>query len=238
MKSYQKLDHGQINATIERLNSRIQERFPDSGLSKVCQELVDVSKMSQARTDWISTPNLFIRTTIIILIIVLVSTIIGVIIKLNLPFSQISFADFIQVCDSGINIIVLMGACLIFLVTLENRIKRNRVMKAVHELRVIIHIIDMHQLTKDPEWILPGGKETASSPKRKMSAFELSRYLDYCSEMLALIGNIATLYVQDFEDSVAITAVNGIDVLTVGISRKIWQKLMIIHSRNKIIDIE
>ena len=33
-----------------------------------------------------------------------------------------------------------------------------------------------------------GGPDTPSSPLRRMTPFELTRYLDYCSEMLAIIS--------------------------------------------------
>jgi hypothetical protein len=62
-----------------------------------------------------------------------------------------------------------------------------------------------------------------------MSSFELSRYLDYCSEMLSLTGKVGALYVQNLHDPVALASVNEIETLTTGLSRKIWQKLMIIH---------
>ena len=61
-----------------------------------------------------------------------------------------------------------------------------------------------------------------------MSAADLARYLDFCSEMLSLTGKVAALYVQNFEDSVALQAVNEIEDLTTGLSRKIWQKLTIV----------
>ena len=61
-----------------------------------------------------------------------------------------------------------------------------------------------------------------------MTAFELGRYLDYCSEMLALMGKVAALYVQDFPDPVAVAAVDDIEDLTNGLARKIWQKLMVL----------
>ena len=69
---------------------------------------------------------------------------------------------------------------------------------------------------------------TDSSPTRRMTQFELGRYLDYCSEMLSLTGKVAALYVQQFDDGVALQAVNEIEDLTTGLSRKIWQKLMIV----------
>lgn len=48
---------------------------------------------------------------------------------------------------------------------------------------------------------------TASSPKQTLSGPELIRYLDYCSEMLSLIGKLAALYVQKFDDPVALAEV-------------------------------
>jgi hypothetical protein len=126
---------------------------------------------------------------------------------------------------------VAVGATVLFLITLESRIKRRRALKALHELRAIAHVIDMHQLTKDPERALGIGKDTASSPKRELSPFELTRYLDYCSEMLSLSGKIAAIYAQDFDDAVVVDAVNDIEDLTTGLSRKIWQKISVLNER-------
>ena len=84
----------------------------------------------------------------------------------------------------------------------------------------------MHQLTKDPER-LSSGMNTPSSPQRRMTPFELARYLDYCSEMLAVTSKIAALYVQDFNDPVTLAAVDEVQDLTGGLSQKIWQKIMI-----------
>ena len=46
-----------------------------------------------------------------------------------------------------------------------------------------------------------------TSPKSSLTPFELARYLDYCTEMFSLIGKIAALYVQRFDDSVALSSV-------------------------------
>ncbi|MCB0336550.1 MAG: hypothetical protein KDD62_09590, partial [Bdellovibrionales bacterium] len=62
------------------------------------------------------------------------------------------------------------------------------------------------------------------------TTFELSRYLDYCSELLACVGKLAAMYSQHLADPVVLSSVNEIESLATGISRKIWQKLMILHS--------
>jgi hypothetical protein len=125
-----------------------------------------------------------------------------------------------------------IGASLLFLLTWESRMRHNRTIEAVHELRALAHVVDMHQLTKDPPMLL--GAETASAaaaatPSRTYTPFELQRYLDYCSEMLALISKIGVLYVQDTTDAATIAIVDEIEELTSGLSRKCWQKIMVIQ---------
>ncbi|MET0336210.1 MAG: hypothetical protein ABW063_00460, partial [Caulobacter sp.] len=61
----------------------------------------------------------------------------------------------------------------------------------------------------------------------------LMRYLDYCSEMLSLTGKLAALYMQNMRDPVIIEAVNEIEDLTTSLSRKIWQKIMILNQPTK-----
>ena len=42
----------------------------------------------------------------------------------------------------------------------------------------------------------------------------MTRYLDYCSEMLSLTNKLAALYAQYLPDAVVIDAVNDIEQLT------------------------
>ncbi len=111
--------------------------------------------------------------------------------------------------------------------------RRRRILKALHELRSLAHVIDMHQLTKDPQRAAGVLIATPSSPRSELSPDQLIRYLDYCSEMLSLVGKLAALYLQRSDDAVVLSTVDEIEGLTTGLSRKIWQKLMIIHAGPK-----
>ena len=226
---YRSLNPEHITRTIAQLRDRIQERFPGSGLGKVAEELQQIGNEAVARSQWIARPLLPLRIGIGLLVALLATVTLLALAKLNVTKMWESFSDFVQAIDAGINDIVFIGIAIFFLVTLEGRMKRRRALKAIHELRALAHIIDMHQLTKDPEVILSGGPATKSSPKRAMTTFEMSRYLDYCSEMLSLIGKVAALYAQRFNDPVALSAVDEIEDLTTGLSRKIWQKIMLIN---------
>jgi hypothetical protein len=61
-----------------------------------------------------------------------------------------------------------------------------------------------------------------------MTAFELQRYLDYSSEMLALISKVSAFYAQHLADPVVLQAVDEVEELTTGLSRKVWQKIAIL----------
>jgi hypothetical protein len=164
---------------------------------------------------------------VLLLIVAVVWTLRSLIMMEDLQ-ELLRLGNFIPLLEAGINDIILIGAGIFFLVSAETRIKRRRVLNSLHRLRVFAHIIDMHQLHKDPERVLHRGELAPSTPKIDMTSFELSRYLDYCSELLSLTGIIAGLYAQNSEDPVLVDAVSDIEQLTNGISRKIWQKLMIL----------
>jgi hypothetical protein len=61
-----------------------------------------------------------------------------------------------------------------------------------------------------------------------LTRISLTRYLDYCSDMLSLLGKLAAIAVQDFDDPASLAAVNELENLAGGLSRKVWQKIMIL----------
>lgn len=223
-----RLDPEQIGETIERLGQRIEARFPGSGLAGVGRDLIEIAGRTKERIVWIGRPIIGLRVVVAFLIVLIAAGLFVTATSLKTPNEPLKLVEFVQGLESGINDIVLVGAAVFFLLTFERRIKRRRALAMINELRAIAHLIDMHQLTKDPEWVLGRGEETGVLPARQMSRFQLSRYLDYCSEMLSLTGKVAALYIQDFDDEVALAAVNEVEDLTTGLSRKIWQKLMIL----------
>jgi hypothetical protein len=227
---YTNLDGVAVAKTVELLCRRVEHRFPESGLAKVCRELDRIAEHTKQRAEWIRRPILGLRVVVGILIAVIMAGLAATVVTLRGGTEPLGLLAFIQVLEAGINDVVLIGAGIFFMLTAETRIKRRRALDALHELRSIAHVIDMHQLTKDPEWLLGRGKESGVLPPRAMNRFELSRYLDYCSEALSLTAKVAALYAQGFQDDVALQAVNEIESLTTGLSRKIWQKLMILHT--------
>ena len=231
--SYTALDANKLIETIERLTRRVGERFPNAGLYQVARQLLAMANQAKARAEMVARPLLWVRVGITLLLVVIIVGIISAFSAIDLQVTEFNFFEVVQAVEAVINEIILLGAGIFFLITLETRIKRSRALKALNELRAIAHVIDMHQLTKDPEYILQRGFDTPSSPARTMTDYELSRYLDYCSEMLSLTGKLAVLYIQQFDDAIVLNSVNELESLTTDLSRKIWQKLMILHGRSR-----
>jgi hypothetical protein len=228
------LDGSRIAGMIDALSARILDRFPDASLAKVARELGTIAREHQRRVRRIGQPQVLLRMVVAVLIAAglgLLAYVFGLI-----DFSKTnadSVYSVLQGIEAAINITVLMAAALLFLVTMEQRQRRTRALSALAELRSIIHVIDMHQLTKDPAALLAGGPATPNSPERSLTPFELGRYLDYCSELLALTGKVAALYAEAIPDAIVVEAVSDIERLTTALSQKIWQKITILHAGRK-----
>jgi hypothetical protein len=221
----------EIRKTIERLHLRMRDRFPQSSLANICRELLEISRETDQTVQWIAKPNYLLRLGTCGFIAIAALVVVEFLSQLKVRGDSINVAEFVQMIDSALDTLLLLGAGIVFLVTLENRRKRNRVIHAVNRLRCIAHIVDMHQLTKDPDSIAEHTVSTPHSPQRVLTQYELARYLDYCTEMLSLVSKTAFLYVQDYHDPVATEAVNDLEDLTSGLSSKMWQKIMMLPTQ-------
>lgn len=219
-----------IIATIQALGARIEERFPQSGLARVARLQLGIAQNTLARVEWVTKPILWVRAAVGFVILLIVALVAGVATRVNVSGQGLHAVEVIQAIDAAINELILLGAAILFLATTESRIKRKKALASLRELRALAHIVDMHQLTKDPERVIEAGRDdTPSSPRRTLTRWELSRYLDYCSEMLALNSKLAALYAQTLDDPVVLAAVDEVETLTTGLCAKIWQKLVIVN---------
>lgn len=233
MPNYSQLNPELLVSTVETLSARIGERFPQAGLHRVSQHLCDIATASRQRVSETGRRSVWIRLSIALLLLLLVAGVVMSVVafKVQAQPHAVTWLEFVQVMESGINDVIFIGVAIFFLVSLENRMRRRRILKALHELRSVAHVIDMHQLTKDPQRAAGRLIATPSSPTNELSPDQLIRYLDYCSEMLSLVGKLAALYLHRSDDAVVLSTVDEIEGLTTGLSRKIWQKLMIIHAQ-------
>ena len=227
---FRQLDDAQILGTLSRLRDRITERFPGSGLAGVADELLALGHETAARVDYLRRPQRLIRGAAGLGIVAMALVIVVIARTLHLPSGVEGLDELVQASDAAISLLFFLGASVFFLLTLETRLKRRRALAALHQLRSMAHIVDLHQLTKDPDRVASVTTNTASSPVRSLTTLELGRYLDYCSELLSVISKIAALHVQHFNEPVVLAAVNDIETLATGLSGKIWQKISLLNA--------
>jgi hypothetical protein len=225
---YARLDAGEIIATAERQARRIAERFPGSGLAKVAARLVEVARRSEQEAAELLLPNVPVRVAVAIVLLAGIVLFALLIVELHPAFKvDTGVTTLVQAVESTMNIAVLVGLGVVGLTRLESRRKRGHALASLHMLRSLAHVIDMHQLAKDPD--AEDVAEAASgSPKQGLPPAALERYLDFCADLLALIGKLSALYAQSHGDQVVGQTVNEIEGLTTNLSRKIWQKIAIL----------
>ena len=229
--TYQTLDPDKIIETLEKLEKRISARFPGSGLGRVADNLTKTARATSATVQKIARPNFTLRVLVGLLIgfFVVVAVMLG---KRALGLqASTELTNIVQGLDAGVSLLVVIGGAAYYLSTVESRLRNDKALKALHGIRTIVHVIDMHQLTKDPSAY--GAPVTSASPERHMSPFELQRYLSYCSELLSLTSKVAALYADRLRDPVVVDAVGDIERLSSQLSLKMWQKIEFMEERTQ-----
>jgi hypothetical protein len=222
-----------IIETSERLQKRIAERFPGSGLLKVSEAVTKAAHEADHKSSKIAKAHLPLRAAVWVLVAALLAGVTFVFFRVSAAPGYSSMADLLQGVDAAVNIVLLLGAGILSIAKLEANQRRKKGLALVHDLKALAHVVDMHQLTKDPECVSGEASRTESSPKRTMTHFELGRYLDYSSELLSMIGKIGAIYGRRLQDPVVLEAIDGAEDLSTGLSRKIWQKIAILSDRTR-----
>jgi hypothetical protein len=134
----------------------------------------------------------------------------------------------VPLVESVTNDVVFVTLAVLFLWAFPERLERRSLLRMLHRLRSLAHVIDMHQLSKDPEQVSPGYVPTAQSIRHGLDADQLRHYLGYCSEMLSLTAKTAALCAEHSTDAVVLETVSYIETLTTELSNKIWQKISLL----------
>ncbi|MDZ5621683.1 hypothetical protein [Nocardioides bizhenqiangii] len=229
----ERLEAEPVLTTLGQLRTRIGARFPKRGLYGVSGELLTLAStvaMSEARNrDRLRMVRIGSRALI---------AVVGVLTVLALGFAlRAAIVDggpahdveWLTLLESGVNDLVFAAIAIWFLYTVPERMRRADTLALLHELRSLAHVIDMHQLNKDPERLRASFTPTPVSPPMDLTFEELEHYLEYCSELLSLVGKTAALCAEESRDAVVLDTVSTIETLTIGMSRKVWQKITVLN---------
>lgn len=219
-----------VRRTVEVLHDRIRARFPERGLRQAAAHLLalvdEVGTVSEATQARVRRARLWSRA---LAAIILAATLVALVLAVHdatISDDRLQTSlDWLPLIETVIADVVFAGVAIFFLYSFPERIRRGRTLALLHQLRSMAHVIDMHQLTKDPEMLRDSFRPTSVSKPLDLSRDEMERYFEYCSEMLSLVGKTAALCAEESRDVVVLDTVSTIESLTVGMSRKIWQKI-------------
>jgi len=220
---YKHLNIDKITDVIQTLSLRIEDRFPQADLLQVCLELKELAIKSKGANLKLAKPYILIRIALILLIIIASTSIVYTLLMLKFDESLFRVGNFITVSEAFLNETITIGFAFYFLYKYEDILKQKKILIALQELRTIAHIIDLHQLTKDPTHIL--AEKTKNSPKLDFTKAEVNRYLIYCSEMLSLTSKVAATYAFNNKDEMILNTIHDIEVLCSTLSSKMVQKI-------------
>ncbi|HMQ37733.1 MAG TPA: hypothetical protein PKA07_09250 [Micropruina sp.] len=232
---YQRLNAVDVVETTRTLQRRVTARFPDRGLCHVADELCRVARQV---ADSASTARLRLRrirvgsrALSVVVVLIALAALVLTLRDAATNGPERSF-EWLPLIESMINDVVFAAIAVFFLYALPNRMERSYLLGQLHRLRSLAHIVDMHQLTKDPERLHPEFRSTPETLDIELATPQaMENYLDYCSEMLSLLGKIAALCAEESQDSVILDTVSTIEALTTGMNGKIWQKISLLPGR-------
>ncbi len=222
-------DH--VGATVDQLERRIRARFGDRGLTRAAKDLRrlvdDVQQGAGQSHIRLRRTTLIARTTSVTIV---VATIAALVFSLREAFSDglERSQDWVPLIESVINDLVFSAIAMLFLWAFPERLERRTMLRLLHRLRSLAHVIDMHQLSKDPEQVSPTYTRTPESVSHGLDADQLHHYLDYCSEMLSLTAKTAALCAEHSSDDVVLDTISTVETLTTELSNKIWQKISLL----------
>jgi len=227
----ERLDAAPVQEMVVQLEHRVAARFPDRGLAGVARDLTQMA--DQVADNALETQRRLrgvrmVARALSVVVVVATVAVLVVAVRDAVRAGGLSSFEWVPLIESIINDLVFAAIAVFFLYALPGRMARERLLAQLHRLRSLSHIIDMHQLNKDPERLRPGFRPTAESVDPGLSRDDLERYLDYCSELLSLVAKVAALCAEESQDAVVLETVSTIETLTTGMSRKIWQKISLL----------
>ncbi len=229
-RTLEKLEPVPVIETARRLRDRIGARFPDRGIHRVAQELVSLTEQVADTSAGSRRRSRLVRSashTVIGIVVLVALVAFGFAVEAAFTDAPDNRLDWLPLIESAVNDIVFVAIAVVLLYSFPERVQRADLLAKLHRLRSLAHIIDMHQLTKEPESLrdaFAGGTDGDVD----LTPEQVEYYLEYCTELLSMVSKAAALCAEESQDDIVLNTVSTIETLTMGMSRKVWQKITVL----------
>ena len=214
-----RLDPAKIVETAENLARGVGERLPGSTLAGLAIELAGIARKTDERARQARRPIYAIRVASLLAISASILGLWYLAGHIHTRWEFGTITELFEATDAGFNLMVLLAGALWFLITIEARLKRKKALDFLEELREFIHVIDVTQLYYTPDLY-------KTDPASSRSSLSLDyTYLLFCTQMLAVISNLAPLYTRGAAGDSILRAVSEVEMLANDISTKLLSKV-------------
>lgn len=230
VRTLEKLEPAPVIETARRLRDRVGARFPGRGIQRVAQELASLTEQVADTSADTRRRSRLVRagSRSLIAVVVLVALVaFGFAVEAAFTEAPDNGLDWLPLIESAVNDLVFVAIAVVVLHSVPERVQRTDLLAKLHRLRSLAHIIDMHQLTKEPESL----RDAFEDADGDLTPEQVEYYLEYCTELLSLVAKAAALCAEESQDDVVLNTVSTIETLTMGMSRKVWQKITVLSEQ-------
>ncbi|MFD2026489.1 hypothetical protein [Promicromonospora aerolata] len=230
VRTLEKLEPAPVIETARRLRDRVGARFPGRGIQRVAQELAALTEQVADTSADTRRRSRLVRAGSrgLIAVVVLVALVaFGFAVEAAFTEAPDNGLDWLPLIESAVNDLVFVAIAVVVLHSVPERVQRTDLLAKLHRLRSLAHIIDMHQLTKEPESL----RDAFEDADGDLTPEQVEYYLEYCTELLSLVAKAAALCAEESQDDVVLNTVSTIETLTMGMSRKVWQKITVLSEQ-------
>jgi hypothetical protein len=231
VRTLEKLEPVPVIGTARRLRDRVGARFPDRGIHRVAQELASLTEQVADTSAGSRRRSRLVRAgsrSLIGLVVLVALVAFGFAVESAFTDAPDNGLDWLPLIESAVNDIVFVAIAVVLLHSFPERVQRAELLAKLHRLRSLAHIIDMHQLTKEPESLRDAFVNGTDGAEVDLTPEQIEYYLEYCTELLSLVGKAAALCAEESQDEIVLNTVSTIESLTMGMSRKVWQKITVL----------
>jgi hypothetical protein len=219
-----RLDAGKIVETAKNLSDDVNARLPGSTLAGLAQELAKIAVAAEARGHQARQPILAIRACSALAIGVVLLALWYLARHIHTKWEFGTITEVFEALHAGFELLVILAGALWFCVTLEARIKRTQALSFIEELREFIHVVDVTQLYYTPDLY-----------RSRLGAAPIDfaideTYLLYCTQMLAVIGNLAPLCTRGTTGDSILRASAEVEMLAIAITTKHLSKVQAVRT--------
>jgi hypothetical protein len=207
-----RLDPARIIKTAENLAQRVKDSLPGSGLADLAVELAGIAHATNEHARQIRRPIYAIRAASWLAVSASLLGLWYLVTHIRTRWDFMTISELF----AGTNLLILLAGALWFLINIEERVKRKKALAFIGELREFIHVIDVTQLYHTPELY-------KANPAASRTPLNHTYFL-FCTEMLAVISNLAPLYARGVSGDSIWRATSEVEMLANAIAVKLVSK--------------